>query len=776
MLNKKVWRDIKTRKWMFIGVMFIIFLGVSLFTSFYISYLNLSSTYDTFYTKTDFEDLAINFNPAPSDLLKDVRKIDGVKEVTGTLSIKSSMEVEDEFVTLILISVPDGEQPKVNRLYVEGEYIPKNALSSALLLKEFAAYHGIHPGETINPRINGKKVPLKVTGLAYSPEYVFVVEEGNFFVTPQTLGIAFVPYKKLEQFGYEGQINQVKITVYDESRREEVLQKTKKIFEPYGIKSYYTREDQPSFQALKLDLEQFQSLSIMIPGFILFISIFAIYILLIRLINEQTPNIGVMRALGFNKRAILIHYIKHSFFIGIISSIAGIIFGYIWSVLLTIQYTSFINVPYYVAKPHFEVLITGLIIGTFAPTLSGLFIAKKAADLEIVNALKGSTEIVSKGTKVDRIIPFVKISTLTRLSLRNTFRNKKRVAYSAFSVVAAIMLIMNSTVFLDAFEEVIDLQFNKVMNYEFEVRYSSYVDNSALKEVKSIQGVREAHPMISTWMLIERGDKSKAVNLIGLNYQRLYNIYDVDGNPIMPPPEGVLLPETTAKNMSIVKGQRIRFVTETGIKESEVYGTFKHSLSPYAYSSLDYLQNLMGVDGFNTIIVKVKPGEEDKVQNELEELDGVLQVTSKEVVVDYINQLMEFSNVFVAFSLLFGSSLGFAAIFNTTTINIMERRRELATLRMLGYTTRQLGYSIFAENMLVGIMGTIIGVPFSYVVAYGFMLAFSSDLFQIPFVIYPRTYVITIILVFVILTLSILPGLRYISRMNIEKVTKEVIS
>jgi len=761
---------------MFIGVMFIIFLGVSLFTSFYISYLNLSGTYETFYEETNFEDLAINFNPAPSDLLKEVRKIDGVKEATGTLSIKSSMEVEDEFITLILISVPDGEQAKVNKLYVEGEYIPKNSLSSALLLKEFAKYHGIHTGETITPRINGVKVPLKITGLAYSPEYIWVVEEGNFFVTPQTLGIAFVPYKKLEQFGYEGKINQVKITVYDESRREEVLEKAKKIFEPYGIKSLYTREEQPSFQALKMDLEQFRSLAVMIPGFILFISVFAIYILLIRLINEQTPNIGVMRALGFSKKTILFHYIKHSFFIGIVASIAGVIFGYIWSVLLTIQYTSFINVPYYVAKPHFEVLLTGLIIGIIAPTFSGLFIAKRAADLEIVNALKGSTETMTKGTQVDKIIPFIKISTLTKLSLRNTFRNKKRAVYSAFSVIAAIMLIMNSMVFLDAFEEVIDLQFSKVMDYEFEVRYTSYVDNSALKEVKSIQGVREAHPMISTWMLIEKGDKIKAVNLIGLKYQKLYNIYDVDGNPIMPPPEGILLPESTAENMSIVKGQRIRFTTETGIKESEVYGTFKHSLSPYAYSSLNYLQNLMGIEGFNTIIVKVHPGEEDRVQNELEKLDGVLQVTSKAVMVEYIDQLMEFSNVFVIFSLLFGSSLGFAAIFNTTTINIMERKRELATLRMLGYTTKQLGYSLFTENMLVGVMGTIIGVPLSYIVAYGFMLAFSSDLFQIPFIIYTRTYIITIILVFVILTLSILPGLRYISKMNIEKVTKEVIS
>ncbi|MFP3946995.1 MAG: ABC transporter permease [Archaeoglobaceae archaeon] len=776
MLNRKVWRDIKSRKGMFLGVTFIIFLGIALFTSFYISYLNLSDTYNDFYQRTDFEDAGIKFNPAPASLLKDLKKLDGIKEVEGRLSIKSTLEIRGQQATLILISVPDGEQPKVNQLYVEGDYIPKNAYSSAILLKQFADYHNIHAGETISPRIDGEKLQLKITGLAYSPEYIWIIEEGSFFVSPRTLGIAFVPYETLENFGHQGEINEVHFTVYDESRREEILNRARQIFEPYGIKNFYTREEQPSNQALQLDLEGFRELAILIPGFILFISIFAVYVLLVRLINEQTHNIGVLRALGFRKNTILFHYLKHSLFIGVIGSVAGVMVGYILSIVMTMQYTEVINVPYYVARPHIEILLLGLVIGTLAPAISGIFIAKRAADLEIVQSLRGSFETQTKGLEVDKLFSFIKLSTLTRLSLRNTFRNRKRAAYSAFSVVAAIMLIMNSVVFLDAIEETLDLQFNKVMNYDFEVRYSSYVDNTALKEVKSIQGVEEAQPLIMTWMLIERGDDSKSINLIGMGNQNLYNIYDLNGNRIMPPPDGILLPQSTAQNLSLLEGQQFTFVTEKGKKKSEVHRTFSHSLTPNAYASLDHLQEVLSADGYNTIIVKAKPGEHDRVQEQLEDLPGVLEVNSKAVVIEYINDMMEFSYVFIFFSLAFGASLGFAAIFNATSINIMERRKELATLRMLGYTTRQMGSSLFIENMLIGVTGTIVGVPLSYAAAYLFMLAFSSELFQIPFVIYFRTYVLTIIMVFVILSLSILPGLRFISKMNIEKVTKEFVS
>ena len=762
---------------MFFGVTFIIFLGISLFISFYISYLNLSSTYSNFYAETDFEDAAIEFNPAPVELLKDVRRIDGIKEVTGRMVIKASMKLNDEHIKMILISVPDGEQPEVNKLYVaEGSYIPKGVYSSALLLNEFAEYHDIHSGEAISLEINGKKSVLKISGIVYSPEYIWVIEEGDFFVSPGNLGIAFIPYKKLEEFGYEGKINQIHFTVYDAERREEILNRVKKIFEPYGIKNFYTREGQPSNQALKLDLEGFKTLSILIPGFILLISIFAIYILLTRLINEQTPNIGVLRALGFTKNAIMFHYLRHSLVIGFIGSLMGILSGYILSVIMTVQYTEVINVPYYVAGFHPEILLAGLTVGTLTPAISGLFIAKKAANMKIVDALKGSYEVQTKGIEIDRFIPFFRISVLTKLSLRNTFRNKKRTVYSTFSVVSAIILIMNSMVFMDAFEEALDLQFNKVLNYDLEVRFTSYVNNSVLKEIKSIQGVKDAYPMISTWMLIESGDKFKSVTLLGLENQRLYNIYDAQGTLHMPPPKGILLPESISNNLSIIEGQQVTFVTEKGKVESEIYGVFKHSLAPSAFASMDYLQKLMGVDGYNTVIVSVDPGEEDKVKYELEKIGGVLQVNSKADMLDYINQLLEFSYAFIFFSLLFGSSLGFAAIFNTTSINIMERRRELATLKMLGYTTNQLGFALFIENMFIGIIGTAIGIPVGYFIAYIYLLSFSGELFQIPFVIYGRTYILTVFLIFVILSLSVLPGLRYISRMNIEKVTKEVIS
>lgn len=143
---------------------------------------------------------------------------------------------------------------------------------------------------------------------------------------------------------------------------------------------------------------------------------------------------------------------------------------------------------------------------------------------------------------------------------------------------------------------------------------------------------------------------------------------------------------------------------------------------------------------------------------------------------EYIDEIMTFFNVFIYFTLLFGASLDFASIFNTTTVNVLERRREIATLSMLGYTTGEIAYSLLVETVIIGIIGVAAGIPLGYLTAKLFFQSFQSEMYHMPFVIYGRTYAFTALATFAILLLSLLPGIRYVAKMEIEKVTKEMVS
>mgnify|MGYP000439332821 CR=1 FL=1 len=769
LLNLKVIRDIKAKKGMFVAVTFIVFLGVMLFSSFYMSYLNLKATYETYYEESNFEDVSITLTEAPSNIVREIKKIDGVVEAEGRLKVKASVEIERSDIRLYLITLP--EKPEINKLYfVEGEYYPKNS-KSILILKKFADYHGISVGDFVKVKVNEDVLNLRVTGLVYSPEFIWIVEEGEYFTTPRTLGIAFVPEQTLREI-YGDRINEIKIITSGDD--EEVLSKCLNRLKNYNILNFYTGENQPSKKLLQLDLDGFRQLAILFPSFFLLISIFAVYVLQTRLVREQMGNMAVMMALGISRREVLYHYIKHPLAIAIVGGIAGNITGYMIAVLLTKEYTAILNLPYHIAEFHSDVIIMGF-VASFTPVISGFIAARNASKLEIARVMRGIVE-VKKESFIEKYLEKFSSSTLIKFSIRNLFRNRKRTAYSIFSVVASLMLIMVSMVFVDAVDFSMDLMFNKALNYDLDVRLSGYESQDFLKEIKSIKGVIEAYPVLSSFVIIEKEGEMRAVSLFGMENQNLYRVYDGSGNIHLMPPKGILFPKAMAKNLSIVKGEKVYLLTERGKKSIEIYDVVEIILSPSAFTSLEELQRTIGVDGFNQVMISIEDGEEERVKNILEDDERVLRVDTIEGYREDIMQLMGFFYVFIFFSLLFGASLGFASIFNTTTVNLLERSREIATLRMIGYTTKEISITLAVENMIIGLMGVILGLPLAYGMARLYFMSFESELYYLPLIIYPRTYIATIILVFVILVISLLPGIRYIKRMEIDRITKEFVS
>ncbi len=773
-LSLKVFRDLKSQKWQFIAVIFLVFLGVALYTSFYMSYLNLSKTYSTFYEKTNFEDLAVTLspaNPAPEELLSEVRKIDGVEEVYGRLSAYGAFKMENNKITLKLLSIP--EKLTVNKLViVDGRY-PEPGERAVILLKKFADYHGIKVGESISLSINGKKVNLKVSGLAFSPEFIWIVESGSWMTTPKTFGIAYIPQQTLEKIlGVENVISEVHVTVYDESRADEILNRVRDVFADYGISGAYKREDQPSNKLVKMDLDGFRELSFMFPSFFLFISALMVYVLLSRVVREQTVSIAILRALGYSRKDVLLHYLAHSVVIGIAGSITGAVGGYAISVFMTAEYTKLLNIPYYIAIIHKDVLVQGLIIGVATPLIAGISTAYTASRIEPALAMRGM-EVEAKKIKIDRILFFAKrASMLTRLALRNLFRSPRRTVYSLLGVVASVTLILTSMVFLDANEFAISMQFDKITTYDMKIATSN---PDVYRAVKRMPEVQEVAPIIETWVVFERDGVTKTSILYAIGHdQSLFNLYDVAGKQHHPPPKGIVLPEILAEKLKMTQGEKVEILTEFGRQKVVVAEIYNQPLTVASYADILYFSKKAGID-FNAIVVKFKPGMKNEGKNRILDIEGI-RADSIDDLKEYIDEIMTFFYVFIYFTLLFGASLGFASIFNTTTVNVLERRKEIATLRMLGYTTKEIAYSLLVEAAIIGVIGIALGIPLGYMTAKLFFQSFQSEMYYMPFIIYGRTYVFTAVTTFAILLLSLLPGIRYVARMEIEKVTKEMVS
>jgi len=503
-----------------------------------------------------------------------------------------------------------------------------------------------------------------------------------------------------------------------------------------------------------MDLEGFKHIAFMFPSMLLLIAILAVYILLSRVVMEQIGIIAVLRALGYSKRSVILHYLTYSILIGFIGTSAGIVAGYYLSAGMTSSYVDVLNLPYYVSKVYPSVLLVSTVAGFLTPLIAGIFTAKRVAEIEPAIAMRGYT-IEYRVVGLDRYL--ARFSILTRLAIKNVFRNPKRTLYTFFGVVMCVVLIATSIAFIDSVDEMQHIQFGKVQTFDYKVECSN------VTAIKSLKDVREAYPIVETWILLERNGMAKSSNLVGLPPdQDLYNIYDLNGKRHFPPPEGIILPKYIAENLSIAKGETIEAFTEAGKVKLKVYNIVSQPLMPVCYANLKELEKL----GFKPNEVIVKGGNE----NELKKFGMVVSMKKlREAIEDMMSMMYEF----FAFSVLFGASLAFAEIFNTTTINILERRKEIATLRMLGYTVREIAISLFIETSIIGVVGLVVGFPTALLTLQGFKMTYKSEMFNMPFVMYPRTYVITAVIIILTLAVSLLPGIRYIAKMEIDKVTKE---
>jgi len=138
-----------------------------------------------------------------------------------------------------------------------------------------------------------------------------------------------------------------------------------------------------------------------------------------------------------------------------------------------------------------------------------------------------------------------------------------------------------------------------------------------------------------------------------------------------------------------------------------------------------------------------------------------------------MEEMMGMMYTFFLFSVMFGVSLSFAEVFNTNITNVLERKREFATLLMLGYTVKEIAYTMIIETYVVGLPGIALGFPLAMLVLQLFKETYKNDVFHMPFVMDAKSYIVTVVVIFLTLAISIIPAIKYVAKMNIAEVTRE---
>jgi len=787
MLNRKLIRDFSASKWLFVAVAMVIFLGVAFFGASFLGYRNLKTSYDYTYETLRFADFAVTVVEAPDEALEELESISGVKAVTGRMNSDIALTLSGDEARKVLarvISLPSDSRAAVNDVKVEeGVYFEEGDTGALLVEKSFAEYHDLRPEDVVQLTVGSQETSFRIAGIVVSPEYIWAAKSRQELLpTPETFGVFFVPQDAVPGLMGGSFVNEFCFLIDEEADRDAVIAEVESALEPYAVTDVVTREDQPSNAALSMDLQEFGEMAEVFPLLFLIVGALATYILLTRIVYKQRSQIGLMRAVGYSRRKVLIHYLSFALIIGVLGAVPGTVAGYLLSEGVTSLYVGFLNLPYTRIEMgwiEWLAIEEGLLLGILPCVIAGIMPARAAAKLIPAEAMRTPPPAAGRRLLLERVLPFLgRLSARKKIPLRNVFRNRRRSLYTVIGITFGISLILVSAAFIDSIDYFMSLQFDRIQKYDAQINFAQPQSVAVVDEVSGWDETGRVEPILQVPSRLQHRDETYSTLLVGLPHDsELYGLYSAAGDRVSVDDEGVLLGEGLRKTLDVAVGDVIDVQSPYAVSQLEVVGFVKQALGGLGYVSLQQAQTMAGEEGVvSGLMLSVEPEYLDSIRDKAYAIPGTASVELTAESYDKVSELMGFLRGMMWVMLGFGAAMALAIVFTVVTINILERSREVATMRTMGEGRGRIAAMITIENLILWLAGLLPGIGLGYALALFFFRLMQGDMFSFSVVIFPRTYALTAGIVILIMLVSQIPGIRQVNRLDLARVIKEQVS
>ena len=784
-LNKKLIRDIKRSKGQVIAVTILIMCGIASFVCFFSSYRNLKLSRDSYYSQSNFADFYIPLEKAPNRVVYTISNIKGVKTTRGRIVKDVSLDIQDDDRPKIgrVISLPDKQNFTINNIYLTaGRYFSSDQLDEVIINDRFAKANNLKISDPIFAIIDNKKHKLKIIGTALSPEFVYMIRNSQEIIpNPENFCVLYVRKEFAEMaFDMSESCNEILGLTDNDANLDELLEIAKKKLEPYGVFTTIKKKDQLSNHYLSMEIEELSVTATIDPFIFLGVASSILLIMLGRLVKRQRGEIGLLKAYGYSNWMIMTYYLKFALFIALNGALLGFVTGQILANSLMKWYVVFFQLPIYKAKFYTDILIMSIVISAVFGLIGASNAAYRVMKIAPAESMRPESPKSAKKLLLEKITFFWENLSFTgKVIMRNIFRYKIRSFFSVLGVGLATSILIVGYFSFDSVNFLINNYFFQTQKQNVKVAFESERGKDAFYELKRLNYVRKAEPVFEYPFEIRKGWRKKDIVVTGLTKSsRLLKLMDSNGKTINISESGLMIPEIIANEMEIKVGDTVtlkplmgKITKEMGVRVDSIITQY---IGLGAYMNIEQLSKIMD-EGFviNSTLLDV---EEDKIMKLNKDLKDVPAIAVVEIKDDVMKNLKEtfqkLLNVMGTFLTFFAGVIAFAIIYNSTSITIMERQRELASLRVLGFTPKEVGNIVFNENILLSIIGIILGIPIGLYFCKLLVKAYETDLFRFPFYIRNETFVISAITILAFVIISNLISKRKINQLNLVEVLK----
>ncbi len=782
----KTFRDLRASLAQSIALIVIVMLGVTSFAATVAAYRDLDTSYNRTYDNLLFADVTFAVRDAPQTVADELRDMEGVEDVFGRLVIDTGLELPErngetlDPIRARLIGLSAPKRPEVNNVLVlEGRYFDSADDSAILLETHFAEYFDLGPGDTISPILNGTPVDFSVVGVVASPEYLMVSpSRQEILPSARSFGVFFVPLDVLQQkLSAEGMVNDIAIRLEEDADESAVVKRVQEKLAPFGLTATTLRADQPSNAVLKADVEEFREVAYLLPTVILLVAAISVYVMLGRQVRAQTPQVGLMKALGYSDRAVMWHFLLYALVIGVIGSVAGALLGLPLGKWITELYAAELGIPIIETRFYPDLILEGAALSLAATIVAAIAPAYGAARLVPAQAMRfdpAFAQVKGRASLLERI---VRLPLMLRLPLRSVFRVRRRSLTTALGIVFAYILILMVWGLLDSIEFFFTENYGIIERWDLSVSFASIQPPATRETILEWDGVKAVEPILQVPVTLKTDSHSEDILLTAFEPdQEMHFLQLPDGTTAREAlADGRLVIVTgLAKLLDVSEGDRVRLETPFGTEEFILGPTTDEMMNAVGYLSIGEAQERLHAPTvpYNGLYLTVDDVQSSQIKLDLYHLPAAAAVQRKADLETDMRGFMGLIYLLIGIMMAVAVAMAFALLFNAMTVSVLERKREFATMRSIGSGTGRIAGLLFTENLILWLVTLPPGLLLGHWMALQMGTAFSADLFTFNIVVAPSTYIFTAAGILLTMLLATLPAIRQVNRLNLAEATK----
>ncbi len=784
-LDKKLLRHLRSSWGQALAIVAVILCGTATFITVASAYRDLLLTRDAYYTRYRFADFNLMFKQAPTTEAFKIEAIPGVRRVHGRIVKDVNLDIAgtDEPRIGRIISMPDLPVEVLDDIcLMSGRYFDRGALNEVIVSTDFAKANRLKLGDRVRATIENKKHTLKIVGTALSPEYVYPIRSASELVpSPERFGILWAPRSFVEDaFNMQDACNEIIGTVEVSANLDAVLDKAEKILKPYGVYAKLKRDDQISNRFLSDEIKGLEVSAWITPAIFLGVAALILFVLLNRMVSNERTEIGLLKAYGYSNWAVASYYVKFALVLGVAGCLGGFVVGQWLAYAMIRMYVEFFQFPLLRAQVYADVLVRSMGISVAFALAGAVSAARRAAAIDPAVAMRAPAPKYGHRTVFERVQPvWRRLSFSWKMIVRNVSRYRLRSSITSFGIMVSVGIMIVGFFLGDSMDYMIGFQFSETQREDVRVGLITEQSKSALYDLARFDGVRRVEPMLEYPFEIRTEWRTKDVVVIGLPEDgQLHRLNNEQGAPVDVTGPGLILSDKLAEQLGVHAGSQVRLKPLMGRVTKErvvpVSKIVRQYLGVAAYMNIDALSRILDEPiAMNAALFRTVQHGERALGTKLKDVPAVASVEIKSDSIANIKktlaQSMSISNMFLA---IFSGVIAFAVIYNTTMVSLMERQRELASLRVLGFTIREVGSIVYKENVVLSAVGLLFGFPFGVMLSKLLVRAYDTDLYRLPFHIEPPTFVRAFVLTVVFLALANVAAWRKIKRLDLVEVLK----